>query len=110
MGKPLKGDVVVIPFPFSDLSRSKRRPALVVANLPGDDMILCQITSQASHDSDTVALREAEFGTGGLNRPSFVRPARLFTADRSLVLYVAGTLRPETVNEVTARLVTILSR
>lgn len=38
MEKFIKGDVVVIPFPFSDLSQSKRRPALVVANLKGDDI------------------------------------------------------------------------
>jgi mRNA interferase MazF len=37
--------VVVVPFPFSDLTQSKRRPAVVVANLTGDDVILCQITS-----------------------------------------------------------------
>lgn len=41
----VKGDVVVVPFPFSDLSQSKRRPALVIANLQGNDLILCQITS-----------------------------------------------------------------
>ena len=45
MGRFIKGDVVVVPFPFSDLSTSKRRPALVLADLAGDDLILCQITS-----------------------------------------------------------------
>lgn len=42
----VKGDVVVVPFPFSDLTRAKRRPALVVAELEGDDLILCQITGR----------------------------------------------------------------
>jgi mRNA interferase MazF len=42
----VKGDVVIVPFPFSDLTQAKRRPALVVANLRGNDLILCQITSQ----------------------------------------------------------------
>jgi mRNA interferase MazF len=46
MGRFVKGDVVVIPFPYSDLSASKKRPALVLADLEGDDIILCQITSQ----------------------------------------------------------------
>jgi len=41
MGRFVKGDVVVVPFPFSDLAMSKRRPALVIANLAGDDLVLC---------------------------------------------------------------------
>jgi mRNA interferase MazF len=42
MGRFIKGDVVVVPFPFSDLSASKRRPALVAATLgTGDDVVLC---------------------------------------------------------------------
>jgi mRNA interferase MazF len=46
MGKFVKGDVVVLPFPFSDLSSQKRRPALVVAVASADDVILAQITSR----------------------------------------------------------------
>lgn len=41
----MKGDVVVVPFPFSDLTQAKWRPALVISALEGDDLILCQITS-----------------------------------------------------------------
>jgi len=41
MGKFVKGDVVIIPFPFSDLSGGKKRPVFVVADLPGDDIIVC---------------------------------------------------------------------
>ncbi len=48
MGKPVVIDVVVLPFPQTNLQTYKRRPALVVADLPGDDLILCQITSQVS--------------------------------------------------------------
>ena len=50
MGEFVRRDVVVIPFPFSDLSKSKRRPALVLTDLSGDDILLCQITSQHSND------------------------------------------------------------
>ncbi len=110
MERPLKGDVVVIPFPFSDLSQSKRRPALVVATLPGEDLILCQITSRDRGDTDAIALHEADFISGGLNRPSFACPARLFTANRSLVLYKPGTLRPESMRAVTDKIIEILTR
>ena len=51
MARFVEGDVVVIPFPFSDLSQSKRRPALVIASLQGDDAILCQLTSKAISDA-----------------------------------------------------------
>ena len=46
MARFVRGDVVVVPFPFSDLTQTKRRPALVLKDLPGEDLILCQITSQ----------------------------------------------------------------
>lgn len=45
MGVPAIGQVVLVPFPFSDLSRAKMRPAVVLAEAEHDDWILCQVTS-----------------------------------------------------------------
>ena len=104
----VKGDVVIVPFPFSDLSQAKRRPALVVADLKGDDLILCQITSQAVSDSYAVAVTNADFANGGLNKNSNVRPNRLFTADKGIILYKAGQLKAEKLKEVVARIIDIL--
>jgi len=67
MAEFVKGDVVVVPFPFSDLTQAKRRPALVLAELDGDDRILRQITSKAVQDRYAIALREKDFAEGGLN-------------------------------------------
>lgn len=50
MERFIKGNVIVVPFPFSDLTRARRRPVLVTAELEGDDLILCQITSQRIRD------------------------------------------------------------
>ncbi len=47
----VKGDVIVVPSPFSDLTQANRRPALVISVLQGDDLILCQITSQSIRDN-----------------------------------------------------------
>lgn len=77
MAKFVKGDVVVIPFPFSDLSQAKRRPALVVAFLEGNDLILCQITSQRIKDKYAISLGDSDFETGGLKQLSNIRPNRL---------------------------------
>ena len=57
MAKFVKGDVVVVPFPFSNLSQAKRRPALVVVDLEGDDIILCQITSQLNKDNYSIVVK-----------------------------------------------------
>lgn len=65
MGRFVKGDVVVLPFPFSDLSAAKRRPALVLAGLPGDDIILCQITSRAVSNPYAIPLSSSDFTAGG---------------------------------------------
>ncbi len=109
MGRFVKGDVVVAPFPFSDLSASKRRPALVVASLTGDDVILCQITSQAVADSYAIPIGKSDFTSGSLPRDSNIRPNRLFTADGSIVLYRAGVLKPENVQEVADKIIEILT-
>ncbi|OPY50484.1 MAG: hypothetical protein A4E49_02702 [Methanosaeta sp. PtaU1.Bin112] len=60
MGGFVRGDVVVVPFPFSDLTEAKRRPAFVLAELDGDDRILCQITSQQFADRYAVTINESE--------------------------------------------------
>ena len=104
----MKGDVVVVPFPFSDLTQAKRRPALVVAELEGDDLLLCQITSQQVRDSYAIPLEDKDFETGGLKQKSNVRPNRLFTADQRIVLYKAGHLSDEKVKEVIRKIVEIV--
>ena len=58
VAKFVKGDVVVVPFPFSDLTQAKRRPALIIVTLDGDDVILCQITSKMIKDKYALALED----------------------------------------------------
>ncbi|MGD0349026.1 MAG: type II toxin-antitoxin system PemK/MazF family toxin [Verrucomicrobiota bacterium] len=104
MGKPVVGEVVVFPFPQTNLQSGKRRPALVVADLRGDDLILCQITSQARSDGYSVPLTAADFERGRLVRDSFIRPNRLFTVEQSLILYAAGKVKSEKLNEIRAKI------
>ncbi|MGH9429110.1 MAG: type II toxin-antitoxin system PemK/MazF family toxin [Terriglobia bacterium] len=100
MGKPLVGEVVVLPFPQTDLQSGKRRPALVVADLTGDDLILCQITSQSRRDGYSVSLASGDFERGHLNLDSFIRPNRLFTVEQSVILYSAAKVKASKLNEV----------
>jgi len=110
MGKFMKGDIVVIPFPFSDLSGSKRRPALVLADLDGDDVILCQITSVARHDRYAVSIDESDFLSGTLPVQSFVRPSKIFTASERLILYTACRLKSDAMRIVTDTVIAILTK
>lgn len=66
MGKPVVGEIVVLPFPQTDLRAGKRRPALVAAALQGEDMILCQITSRSHSDGFSVSLTNDDFERGQL--------------------------------------------
>ena len=105
----VKGDVVVVPFPFSDLSTSKRRPALVIANASGGDIILAQITSRNTSDNLSIAISVDDFSEGGLREMSNVRPNKLFTAESSIIAYKAGSLKPDKIKAVTAAIVNLLS-
>ena len=86
MGAFVKGDVIVASFPFSDLTAAKKRPALVVATLTGDDVILFQITSQAVADSYALPLADRDCTSGGL------RQACIFALIASLPVTAASLI------------------
>lgn len=100
MGILAAGQVVLVPFPFSDLSRSKMRPAVVLAESGRDDWILCQITSNPYGDSQSITLSAQDFSEGGLRVTSFARPGKLFTANQSLVVEPIGTLNKSAFNNL----------
>ncbi|MCB0584455.1 MAG: type II toxin-antitoxin system PemK/MazF family toxin [Phaeodactylibacter sp.] len=104
----VKGDIVVIPFPFSDLSGSKRRPALVIAGVAGDDLILCQITSQHKKDPYAIPATPADLKSGSLIKLSHIRPNRIFTADENIIIKKVATLNENTINEVINKIIAIL--
>ncbi|MEX8546521.1 MAG: type II toxin-antitoxin system PemK/MazF family toxin [Mucilaginibacter sp.] len=104
----VKGDIVVIPFPFSDLSGNKKRPALILANLPGDDIILCQITSQQTKDAFSILINFNDFSSGSLPVASNIRPTRIFTADKNIIIRKAGTLKTQITEKVTQLLIDLL--
>ena len=109
MARFVKGDVVVIPFPFSDLSQSKRRPAIVLAPLEGDDVVLCQITSKSIRDNYSIPLDDTDFVSGGLKQASNIRPNRLFTADNHIILYRIGSIKKEKLNQVINAIIEIVT-
>ncbi len=110
MARFVKGDVVVLPFPFSDLTQAKKRPALVIANLKGIDVILCMITSQWIKDEYAIPIDENDFDHGSLKKKSHARPNRIFTADSSIILYSVGNLKKKKMDYVIDKIIEILHR
>lgn len=104
-----RGTVVVLPFPFSDLTHAKRRPALVITPLRGSDLILCMITSQSLRDPTAIPLAAADFAHGGLPVHSFARPTRLFTADGTLIQRSVGQLTAATFAQIIQTLVDVIT-
>jgi len=109
MGKFIKGDIVVIPFPFTDLSGNKKRPAFVVADLPGNDIIVCQITSKFKSDAFALSISESDFILGSLPIDCFIRPNKIFTADKNIILSTAGHLNETKISNTISSIITIIS-
>lgn len=108
MGPFATRQVVLLPFPFSDLTASKLRPALVLADSGKGDWVLCQITSNPYADPAAIALNEADFVQGGLQRESYARASKIFTAHESLFQRAAGQLTPERHSQVVSVIVELL--
>jgi mRNA interferase MazF len=101
--------VVVVPFPFTDLSSAKIRPALVLAALPRGDIILCQITSQSAGHPTAIAIQTADFDPGGaLPRDSFALPHRVVTANESCVRRAVGRLSAAKLHQVREQVCAII--
>lgn len=92
-----KGDVVLVEFPFTDLSQSKLRPAVILAvNLAIDEITLCFISSQQVDrlDASEFALLDSDpdFPQTGLRISSKARVTRITTLSRRLIIRRLGSL------------------
>jgi mRNA interferase MazF len=105
---PSIGEVVLVPFPFSDLSQSKVRPAVCLADAGRGDRVLCQITSKPYGDPLAIALDAPDFASGGLQVASFARPGKLFTAHSGLVLRRVGVLNAAALDRVLTAVIAVL--
>jgi mRNA interferase MazF len=108
MGPPAVGEVVLVRFPFSDLSQSKRRPAVVLADAGRGDHIPCQVTSKPYGDAGAIELDGRAFGSGSLRVTSYARPGKLFTASHDLVTGHVAVLTPDMLERVVVAIIDLL--
>ena len=96
----VKGDIIILEFPFSNLMQAKRRPSLVIKVPKGDDIIVCQITGKSYEKSVEIPIKKEDFYKGNLKVESYMRLDKIFSIEKSLVKYKAGTLKQEKFNEI----------
>jgi len=104
----VKGDVIVIEFPYSNLKSVKRRPVLILKVPKGEDVIVVQITGESYENYVEILLRKEDFKQGGLKRDSYIRIDKIASIEKSLIRYKAGSLKQEKFNEVIDRVCSFL--
>lgn len=100
-----KGDIVLIPFPFTDLSGSKKRPAVILF-LSNLDVTVSFVSTQL-HWKEPADLLLRPNVSNGLKRPSLVRIGKIATIDKELVIGKLGQLENKTLEELDRKLIQI---
>ena len=110
MGLFTIADIVIIPFPYSDLSISKLRSALIIANLNNDDFILTQITSRNYDDKYSIRITNDDLLSGNLLNESYVKFSKIFTADNQIITKTVGKLKQEKYKIVIENLINLFEQ
>ena len=106
------GEVVLVPFPFTDLSQTKRRPVLVLSggkhNQASKDFICCGVTSNLGNRRNSVLLDPSELVEGSIPTRSKIKFDKVFTLEQSLILKSLGKVSPNKLAQVTKGLISLL--
>lgn len=108
MVSPTTGTIVLVPFPFSDLTHAKLRPAVVLADSGRCDWILCQVTSNPYGDVHAVEITDAGFVSGSLRVTSYARPGKLFTANQDLMVSQVAILKAVSFRSIIEAVIDVL--
>ena len=96
----VKGEIVVLEFPFSNLIQVKRRPSLIIKVPKGDDLIVCQITGKSYEKSVEIPIKKEDFHKGNLKVESYIRLNKIFSIEKSLIKYKIGSLKQDKFSEI----------
>jgi mRNA interferase MazF len=108
-----QGDIVLIPFPYSDLSTTKQRPVLVLSNTNYNkvqsDLVVAAITSNLNDKTYTIQITADDLDEGQLRAISVVRADKIYTFSNQIVIKKFGHLKPSLFTEVKRQLMSLLS-
>jgi len=106
-------DIVLLPYPYSNLKEEKVRPALVLSNesfnKQSHDCIVVPLTSIIKDDPCSVLISQSDMSEGTLIRPSRIRPDKIFNVEKKLVRMRVGSLKQAVFDKVRQEVVKIMS-
>lgn len=99
-----QGDILIVPFPFSDLSSIKQRPVLILSkssyNREAEDIVTCGITSNLRDAMHSVLIDNKDLESGSIPRASRIKVDKLFTIEKSIVKKKIGKINYLTMDMV----------
>jgi len=98
-------DIILVPFPFSDLSYSKKRPALVLVDILDRSELICMMLTSTLAIDNQVDIQIKGIDKAGLPKPTVARLSRLFTFKQSLVSKKLGIMEKEEFEVILSRLI-----
>ena len=98
------GEVALVPFPFTDLSQTKKRPVLIISNSDytsaSEDVVCCAITSNIVNTSYSILLETKDMIRGSIPLTSRIKCAKIFTLEKSLFIKKMGKVNPGIASQV----------
>ncbi len=99
-----QGGIVFVPFPFTNLASSKKRPVLILSrtsyNKQSSDFVCCGITSNINNSSHSVLIQSKDLLVGVIPKPSRIKVNTIFTLEKSLVIRSFGKIRENIMEKV----------
>lgn len=108
MERLVKGDVLIVNYPFSQYVNYKKRPVLVVKVPKGEDIIVCQITGKPYENSVEIPIKIEDFQQGKLHVESYLRIDKILSIEKSLIEYKIGSLKQEKFDEILGKIIDYL--
>ena len=97
-------EIVLLPYPFSDLEGTKVRPALVVSNnffnKKSEDCVMIPLTSVIKDEPYSVVINQKDLSAGKLLKPSRIRIDKIFTVEKSLISMKIGIIKEDVLKKI----------
>ncbi|MCK4937784.1 MAG: type II toxin-antitoxin system PemK/MazF family toxin [Methanosarcinales archaeon] len=101
-------DIILIPFPYSDLTQTKKRPSIIISNQTynsnNEDVICCAITSNPRNYDKSIEIANDDLDKGNLRYESRVKPTKIFTLDKGMIVKKLAKLNINKSKEIIANL------